>query len=104
MTSTPAFTVEEFIPVIRNSLRGFCKVSLPSGMILSDVSVHVSGETAWASPASKPVLDRNGVATRDSTGKIRYTPIVSFARRDLRDKFSNAVVEALRASHPDALA
>ncbi len=101
--SPAAITIEEFTPITRNTLRGFCKVSLPSGMILSDVSVHVSGETAWASPASKPVLDRNGVATRDTAGKIRYVPVVSFARRDLRDRFSNAVIEALRASHPEAL-
>ena len=102
MTS-PTITIQEFTPVIRNSLRGFAKVALPSGMILSDVSVHVSGETAWASPASKPVLDRNGMATRDSTGKIRYVPVVSFARRDIRDRFSTGVIEALRASHPEAL-
>lgn len=96
-----AITIEEFTPIVRNTLRGFAKVALPSGMILSDVSVHVSGETAWASPASKPVLDRDGVAMRDSAGKIRYVPIVSFARRDLRDRFSNGVIEALRGSHPE---
>lgn len=100
--SAAAIVIEEFMLVIRNTLRGFAKVTLPSGMILSDVSVHVSGETAWASPASKPVLDRNGVATRDSSGKIRYTPIVSFTRCDLRDRFSNGIIEALRASHPEA--
>lgn len=93
--SPNAINIEEFIPVIRNTLRGFAKVALPSGMILSDVSVHVSGETAWASPASKPVLDRDGVAMRDSAGKIRYMLVVSFARRDLRDRFSNGVIEAL---------
>jgi len=97
-----AITIEEFTPIIRNTLRGFAKVALPSGMILSDVSVHVANGTAWASPASKPVLDRDGVAMRDSTGKIRYTPVVSFARRDLRDRFSNGVIEALRGSHPEA--
>ncbi len=101
MTSN-TIIVEEFTPVVRNTLRGFARVALPSGMILSDVSVHVSGETAWASPASKPVLNRDGVATRDSTGKIRYVPVVSFARRDLRDRFSNGVIEALRGSHPEA--
>jgi len=94
-------TIEEFTPIIRNTLRGFAKVALPSGMILSDVSVHVANGTAWASPASKPVLDRDGVAMRDSGGKIRYVPVVSFARRDLRDRFSNGVIEALRGSHPE---
>ncbi len=102
MTSN-TIIVEEFTPVTKNTLRGFAKITLPSGMILSDVSIHVSGDSAWASPASKPVLDRNGVATRDAAGKIRYVAVVSFARRELRDRFSNGVIEALRTSHPEAL-
>lgn len=102
--SPAAITIEEFTPVIKNTLRGFAKIALPSGMILSDVSVHVANGTAWASPASKPVLDRDGMAMRDVSGKIRYVPVVSFARRELRDRFSAEVVAALRAAHPEALA
>ena len=74
-----AIIVDEFTPVTRNTLRGFCKVILPSGMVLSDVSIHLDSGKAWASPASKPMLDRDGNVLRDPGGKIRYSPIVGFA-------------------------
>ncbi len=99
----PSMTVEEFATVRKNSLRGFAKIMLPSGMILTDVSIHVSDGKAWASPPSKPMLSREGVHLRDDAGKPRYTPIVAFASRKLRDRFSQQVVEAIRISHPDAL-
>jgi hypothetical protein len=37
-------------------------------------------------------------------GRGLWVPIVGFASRELRDKFSTAVIDALRASHPEALA
>jgi hypothetical protein len=83
-----------------NSLRGFAKVVLPSGMVLHDISIHVAGNRAWASPASKPMLDRSGIAMKDDTGKIRYSPIVSFATREGWERFSDAIIEAIRFSHP----
>lgn len=98
-----AVIVEEFTPLCRNTLRGFAKIVLPSGMILSDVAIHVSHGAAWASPASKPMVSRDGMVVKDASGKVRYVPIVSFASKELRDRFSGAVIEALRASYPEAL-
>jgi len=98
-----AFIVEEFTPVVRSTLRGFARVRMPSGMIFHDVAIHAKGDAAWASPASKPMLDRNSVAVRDGEDKIRYVPLVTFASRELRDRFSEGVIEALRQSHPAAL-
>ena len=59
----------------------------------------------WASPASKPVLGPRGQAS-DATlsGKGEYLPIVSFASRELRDLFSDAVVAALRDFAPAVFA
>lgn len=57
----------------------------------------------WARPASKPVLNRDGVHQKDAAGKSRWTPVVSFASKLIRDRWSNAVIEALRASHPEVL-
>ena len=97
------FTIEEFNSIRKGSLRGFAKVTMPSGMILADVSIHVDTERAWAMPSSKVMLDRNGSVMRDATGKIRYVPIVLFASKQLRDRFSNAVIEAVKIAYPDAL-
>ena len=106
-TEAPSRTVlvEEFCAVRRNTLRGFAKIKLPCGLILTDVAIHIGGDNkAWASPASKAMLSGEGVALRDESGKIRYSPIVSFATKDVRDRFSQSVIEAVRASFPEALA
>ena len=94
----------EFTPVIKNTLRGFARVRLPSGMVLVDCALHVgSNGRAWASPASKPMLDRNQNVMRDAEGKIRYVPTLEFVDKSTRDRFSDAVVAAVRERYPDAL-
>src|SRR4051812_23935601 len=100
----PPIVIEEWKPRRQNTLVGFAVVRLPSGMKLHDVSVHIMGTKAWASPASKPQIDRNGAAIRGDDGKIKYLPVVSFETKAISDKFSIGVIEALRLAHPDALA
>jgi hypothetical protein len=64
----------------------------------------MSGERgAWASPPSKPMIGRDGAALTDAKGKARYSPIIEFTTREIRDRFSAAVIEALRVSHPEVL-
>lgn len=102
--SEPGFVIEEFTPVIRNTLRGFARVRTPSGMLLFDVAIHEKNGRAWVSPASKPMLSRDGTVMRDAANKIQYSPVVGFTSRELRDRFSYQVVAAVRTSHPEALA
>jgi hypothetical protein len=87
----------------KNSLIGFAKVELPSGMVIADVTVLTSEGGPWASPPSKPMIGRDGSVMKDANGKIKYQPIIEFTSKNVRDKFSHAVVEALRAAHPEAL-
>ena len=89
-------------PLRRNSLLGFAKVELPSGMVIADVTVLNGERGPWASPPSKPMLDRDGIVLRDEKGKIRYQPIIEFTSKAIRDRFSDQVTAALRASHPEA--
>jgi hypothetical protein len=97
------FIVEEFAPVVRNTLRGFCRVRMPSGMVLHDVAIHMKDGSAWAAPASKPMIGRDGIVMRDAEGKIQYAPVVTFANKGLRGRFSDQVTAALRERYPDAL-
>ena len=97
-----AIAIEAFNEVRRHTLRGFAKIILPSGMIMIDVAIHVQGNSAWAAPPSKPMLDRNGDTMRDG-GKVRYAPVIAFRSKELRDRFSAQVIEALRRSRPEAL-
>ena len=95
--------VEDWKPRQQNTLRGFVRVRLPSGMVLHDVAVHEKNGKYWASPAGKPQLDRNDTAIREN-GKIKYAAIVSFETKAVGDRFSQQVVEALRRGFPEALA
>lgn len=98
------FKILEWREMRRNPLLGFAKVELPSGMVVSDVTI-LSGERGpWASPPSKPMLNRDGAAMRDGNGKIKYSPIIEFASREVRSKWSDAVIEAMRAAHPGIFA
>lgn len=99
----PELTINDWKPLRRNSLRGFVTVTLPSGMILHEVLIHVTPDGPWAAPPSKPMIGRDGVAMKDAAGKARYSPIVSFADKPMRERWSSAIIAALLASHPDAL-
>jgi hypothetical protein len=103
MNAAQAFIIEEFVAVARNTLVGFARVRTPSGLVFHEVAVHKRDSACWASPASKPQLNRDGVQLKGPDGKGLWVPIVSFATRELRDRFSHLVINALRASHPDAL-
>jgi hypothetical protein len=98
---TPQISITDWKPRISGSLRGFCTARLPSGMILHEVGIHTRNGSWWASPASKPMLNKEGVVLRDEAGKVRYSPIVSFADKQTRDRLSRAVVDALRAARPE---
>ncbi len=83
---------------------GFAKVELPSGMILSDVTILKGDRGPWASPPSKPMVGRDGVALTDQNGKTKYSPIIEFASKDIRERFSTGIIEAMRAAHPSVFA
>jgi hypothetical protein len=46
------------------------------------------------------MLDRNGLVVRDDAGKVRYSPIITFASKELRDRFSTAIIAAMTIAHP----
>lgn len=87
----------------RNSLRGFATIRLGKSLTIKDVTVHENNGKRWASFPSKPMLDSNGNTKRDDVGKVQYVPILEWADRDAKDRFSEAVVAAIEAEHPDAL-
>jgi hypothetical protein len=98
-----SIVIEEFVVVTKNTLRGFARVRLPSGLVLHDVAIHQRDGTAWASPASKPMLNRDGQQMKDQNGKLMWLPIISFTSREVRDRLDTAILDALHHSHPEAL-
>ena len=95
--------IEEFRAVTRNTLRGFARVRLPSGMVIHDVAIHLKDGRAWASPPGRPMIGRDGTQMRDRDGKVQFAPVITFSDRVTHDRFSDAVLAALRSSRPEAL-
>ncbi len=97
-------TLDDWRPLVRNTLRGFARVRLPERIVLHDCAVHMREGKAWASPPGRPTVGRGGTQMRDATGKPSFTPAISFTSRADADAFSAAVIDAVRTKHPEALA
>ena len=87
--------IEEYTAVTRNALRGFARVRMPSGTIFHDVGIYEKDGKRWASPPSKPMLGRDGK-------QMRGRDVMTFASKEIRDKFSSFIIAALEATHPEA--
>jgi DNA-binding cell septation regulator SpoVG len=97
-----AVVIEEFKERRANTLRGFCRVRLVSGMILEDVGIHQGVDGCWVSMPSKPMIDARGAVVRDERGKIRYVNLVNFATRAKRDQLTQMILEAVLTKFPQA--
>jgi hypothetical protein len=101
LLNSSAMRCIEWRPFVRNTLRGFATLRQRSGLIISDCTLHVKNGRWWVSPPGKPRLDANGVALRNSqTGKVDYVSIVTFADDELRRRWSDQGVEAVRRDFP----
>jgi hypothetical protein len=99
----PRMRLLEWRPFIKNTLRGFATVELPIGLVIRDISIHDKGGKRWAGLPAKPVLDAEGRHVSNHAGHRQYCALLGWRDRDLADRFSVAVVDAVRAAHPDAL-
>jgi hypothetical protein len=87
----------EWRPLIKGALCGFASIELPIGLTIPDCPVFVSGEREWVNLPARPQLDRDNQARLDpSTGKVLYAALLEWRDRELRDRFSAAVIAALR--------
>jgi hypothetical protein len=92
--------------VIKGTLRFVCKIGLPFGsgeLEIADVMVFSSHGESWANLPSKPVLDESGVHMTGEGGKKKYVPFLAWSSKELRDRFSAAIVVLVKQEFPDAL-
>ena len=68
-----SIVIEEFVVVTKNTLRGFARVRLPSGLVLHDVAIHQRDGNSSARPRqnSKPDSASKGAAMHDDSA-MRY--------------------------------
>jgi hypothetical protein len=91
-------------PVEKGALRGFAKLRLGRSLIICDVPVLHSNGRDWVGLPGKPIVGAEGTAARDEKGRQRYVAILEWADRAAADRFGTAVLAAIRAEHPNALA
>jgi hypothetical protein len=82
-------------PLRRPPLIGFCKLQYPSGITLAEVAIMRGPRgNMWVGAPTQPVI-KDGVAVRDmQSGKIRFTILIDFPNRVVRNQWSNSVIEA----------
>jgi hypothetical protein len=51
------------VPVVRNTLRGFCRARMPSGVVLHDNGVHEKNGTWWGGTLYLWKKQRSGRST-----------------------------------------
>lgn len=101
--SRSALTVSDFKPIASGVMIGFCDVHLPSGMTLHRCSAFAKDGRVWAMPPSKQVIGRDVMVQRTRDGKTKYEPCVSSVDRATQERWSAAVIAALRLAHPNVL-
>ncbi len=96
-------TCSDWRALQKNTLLGFARISIVElGLTIHDVAVHQKGDRMWAALPARPWI-KDGAVVTDDAGKVQYSPLLEFGRREVRDAFSNAVIHAVLESFPDAL-
>lgn len=78
----------------RGSLLGFADLQMDSGLVLLGCTYHCSNGKKWCSPPARPQLDANKKVIVDG-GKVVYSPIIEFADKSIRFKWSAQAVAAI---------
>ena len=86
-------------PFRRNSLLGFASVRV-GALVIRDVTLHSSNGKRWVGLPAKPRLASGGEVMKDERGKIVYTPVLEWSRRETADRFSCAVIDEVEREHP----
>jgi hypothetical protein len=82
------FEVSNWKPFRKNTLRGFFTLTLPSGMILHNCSLHQKDNgQRWIGMPSQKFSKQDG-----STG---YTPLIEFVSREAADHFRDLALAAV---------
>jgi len=78
----------------RGSLLGFADLAMDSGLVLLGCTYHASNGKKWCSPPGRPQLDADRKPIIEG-GKVVYAPVIDFADKSLRFKWSAQAVKAI---------
>jgi hypothetical protein len=92
-----------FRPLRKRGLLGFATIEiLAVGLIIADCPVQEAHGRIWCGLPAKPVLDQSGRQIEVS-GKKQFAALLKWLDRARGDRFSDRVVELVRAHYPGAL-
>jgi DNA-binding cell septation regulator SpoVG len=87
------------------TMLGFLSVELPSGMIVNDLKLMVGQKgRRWIALPSVKQLDKEGQPRLDINGKATWSAIVDFRNREIREKFQDQILTAMRHQYPELFA
>jgi len=90
-----------FKAINKSNLVGFAEIVMPSGIGFVDVTIMRKESHYWAMPPTKPVLVNGAHKTDPDTNKPVYAQIITFSSKELKQKWSDAVIAALKKSYPE---
>jgi hypothetical protein len=98
---TAEFRASGWRTLLSGTLQGFITLTLPSGLVLNDCTLHQKGNRRWIGLPGKPKLEDGRHRIDPATGKRLYTPVVEIPARAVRDKFRAQALAAVdRLLHP----
>ncbi len=86
-------------PNRKGALVGHAAITLPNQLEISDIAIFSKDGSRWAQFPSEPMRDAEGQVIRDDRGKIKYRSALKWATRELQERFSHALIEAIEAEH-----
>lgn len=93
----------DFKPQANGSLVGFVDVEFASGLQLLGIVIMRGDDGLYALPPGRPKLDATGKPRRKPNGKVDYSTIIKFRSRDIANKWSKQIIEALQHMHGSML-
>ena len=93
----PGVICIEWRPVNRNTLRGFAKIKVPAWHLVMDgVAVHERDGRSWAQLPARPQIDKETGQVIREGDKIAYAKVLEFTDKQVANRFSDAVVAAIK--------
>jgi DNA-binding cell septation regulator SpoVG len=83
---TSQFIAADWRPVVKNSLQGFLSLTLPSGMIVRECSLHQKDSSRWVSmPAREYKKD----------GESKWRAVIDFSDKETGKAFQKRALAAV---------
>jgi hypothetical protein len=83
--------IRSWRPMVKNTLRGFFTVVLPSGLIINECSLHERNGARWISFPAREYSD--------AQGQRKWETILTFRDSKVSDKFRDLTLAALDEYH-----